>query len=101
MTEEAPVFGVQEPGRIYAPRPGVYGIALDEAGHVLVVDAGERLALPGGGMEPGETAEEALRREVAEETGYRIAVGEPVGEAVQHVFAADYGRHWAKHCSYL
>lgn len=33
-------------------------------------------------MEPGETPEEALRREVLEETGLHIEVGELAGEAV-------------------
>jgi 8-oxo-dGTP diphosphatase len=101
MIDEEPVFGEPEAGLAYAVRPGVYGIALDGAGHVLVADAGSRLALPGGGIEPGETLDEALRREVAEETGYRIAIRQRVGFAIQHVFAADYGRHWAKHCTYV
>ncbi|GEM_PF-434446 len=36
----------------------------------------ERYTLPGGGIEPDETAEEALIREVKEETGYTVATFE-------------------------
>lgn len=50
---------------------GVRGVATDEAGRVLLVRhtyiAG--WYLPGGGVESGETAEEAVAREMAEEGG--------------------------------
>ncbi len=42
--------------------------------HVLVIERGwdpfeGQLALPGGHVDPGETSEQAARRELAEETG--------------------------------
>jgi 8-oxo-dGTP pyrophosphatase MutT (NUDIX family) len=37
-------------------------------------------SLPKGKLEPGEGAEEAALREVQEETGFRCALGEPVGQ---------------------
>lgn len=37
---------------------------------------GEYYNIPGGGVEPGETIPEAVAREVLEETGIRVTVGE-------------------------
>jgi 8-oxo-dGTP diphosphatase len=64
--------------------PCVGGIVTDAEGRILLVrrardpEAG-RWSLPGGRVEPGETAAEATVREVAEETGLRVAVGDEVG----------------------
>lgn len=67
------------------PRPVVRNAArvllLDPQGRVLLVQGGDPADLsagtwwftPGGGVEPGETAEVAARREAFEETGHHVA----------------------------
>lgn len=55
-------------------REAVRALVLDPDDRVLLVrfefpDAGTRWALPGGGLEPGESDHDALRRELAEEVG--------------------------------
>jgi 8-oxo-dGTP diphosphatase len=62
------------------------------AAYAVIVDADDRMllahwsegrraswTLPGGGLEPGEDPERAVRREVREETGYRVALEELLG----------------------
>ena len=51
----------------YVVREGIAGPELLVFDHVDVPDAGTQV--PAGGMEPGESVEEAALREVAEETG--------------------------------
>ncbi len=62
-------------------RIGVFALIFDEEGRVLLALRGDIdwWNLPGGGMEIGETLEEALRREVREETGLEVQVGRLVG----------------------
>lgn len=80
--------------RSAAPPPADHGARLvvaavveDRDGRVLVSrrPPGSHLAglweFPGGGIEPGETAETALARELAEELGVEIAVGAPISFA--------------------
>jgi ADP-ribose pyrophosphatase YjhB (NUDIX family) len=64
------------------PIPSVGAVIIDE-GRILVVlrgggaHAGE-WAVPGGRQRYGETMDEAVRREVREETGLEVEVGDPV-----------------------
>jgi 8-oxo-dGTP diphosphatase len=70
----------------------------DGAGRLLLVLRGRepgagRWSLPGGRVESGETPAAAAAREVAEETGLTVAIGEllatvPIGGYVVHDFAA-------------
>ncbi len=56
-------------------RPSVYGVIIED-GKVLLSRQWDGYDFPGGGMDLGETIEEALVREVREETGLDVRVGE-------------------------
>jgi len=49
----------------------VYGVTIDD-GRVLLVPQWDGYDIPGGGIELGETTEEALVREIYEETGLSV-----------------------------
>lgn len=57
-------------------RTGAYAVLVDDAGRILLAlwneGAVPAWTLPGGGVEPGETPEQAVVREVHEETGYDV-----------------------------
>ena len=67
-----------------AEQAAVGAIAVHD-GRLLLIRRGHapsrgRWSLPGGRVEPGETGQQALVREVAEETGLVVEVGDLVGE---------------------
>lgn len=75
-----------------APRDVARALLFDEDGRVLLVHwrdpltGHEFLEPPGGAREPGESYEDALRREIAEETGLqRVEVGACTAE-LRHEF---------------
>lgn len=64
--------------------PCVGAVVRDDSGRLLLVRRGHppaagRWSLPGGRVEPGETATQALAREVREETGLAVTVGALLG----------------------
>ena len=67
--------GLPENGSVFR-RTAVRGVILRD-GRLLMVhtDAGD-YKFPGGGVDPGESLEQALAREILEETGYRME-GQP------------------------
>ena len=84
--------------RRFPDRPivGVGAVVLNAAGQVLLARRGHEplkgeWSLPGGAVEVGETLEEALVREIREETGVAVEVG-PVVEVLDRVERAADGR---------
>jgi ADP-ribose pyrophosphatase YjhB (NUDIX family) len=59
-------------------RVAAYAVIVDADDRMLLAhwNEGRRAAwtLPGGGLEPGEDPEHAVRREVREETGFRVSL---------------------------
>lgn len=84
-------------GKPYKVREGAYAI-LPRAGQLLVTfQAGmhNEFQLPGGGVDPGESAIAALHREVFEETGWRISNPRLYTVFRRYAFMPDYD-FWAE-----
>ena len=84
-------------GREYPehPRVGVGGVVIEQ-GKVLLVRRGSEpmqgeWSLPGGLVELGEELAQALRREIGEETGLRVAVG-PMVEVLDRIHLDAHGK---------
>ncbi len=75
--------------------PSVTAIVLDAEGRLLLVHKTDNnlWALPGGGVDPGESVSQAVVREVKEETGIDVEVTDLVGVYTNphHVMAYDDG----------
>lgn len=68
---------------------GVGALATDGVGRLLLVREDGRWLLPGGEVEPGETRRAALAREVREETGLDVSVGDLLAVTEQRVVHGD------------
>jgi mutator protein MutT len=78
---------------------GVGAIIVDSQGRLLLAKRGPQARnerglweFPGGSVELGETLAEALRREMREELGIEIVVGELL-DVVDHILKEE-GQHW-------
>ncbi len=73
----------------------VSAVVLDDSGRILMIRRtdNDRYAIPGGGLEAGETVSQAVTREVVEETGIHVEVTDLVGvfSNPEHVIAYDDG----------
>ena len=77
------------------PVVGIGGVVISN-GRVLLIRRGNpplegEWSIPGGTLEVGETLPEAVKRELAEETGLEVRVGELI-EALERIFLDSQGR---------
>ena len=81
-------------------RPGAYGVTTHDD-RVFVVRWRGQCFLPGGGIEPGERPEAALRREILEETGFEVLRAFPLATAAQFTTHLPTGRFVNKRCAFF
>jgi 8-oxo-dGTP diphosphatase len=78
-------------------RSGVYAVIENDDKQIAVIETKTGYFLPGGGMDPGETEAEALKREIREEIGYQVSVLANIGETIEYVRASSEGQHYQIH----
>ena len=83
-------LGSIPPETPFYTRPGSYAVFFNEKNEVGVIrnDYGDYF-LAGGGIEPGETKEEALLREVQEEAGLLANIEAYLGTDAEYFYDAD------------
>jgi 8-oxo-dGTP diphosphatase len=86
-------FGAKDPAKTYLDRPAAFGIA-EQGGLIAVVRVSKPGQapwhdLPGGAVEPGETEEQAVVRELGEETGLIVTPSETLDRAAQYFVSAE------------
>ncbi|MFK7878827.1 NUDIX domain-containing protein [Roseobacter sp.] len=81
----------------YVRRPGAYAILPMNGGVLLTAQIAEEIdiQLPGGGIDRGESAIQALHREVMEETGWRVSRPQKLGTFRRFAFMPEYDL-WAE-----
>lgn len=94
-------FGEKQSGIEYKKRVGSYGILIENKRIGVVKSAVYNdFFLTGGGIDEGESDEEALRREAREEIGFEIEIGEKIGEAIEYFYSESEKRYVAKECHF-
>jgi 8-oxo-dGTP diphosphatase len=96
-----PQFGQFLEGVQYVERPGAYVVLANSQGQVAVIDVDGDIHLPGGGIEEGESATDAVRREALEEIGIEVSLGPEIGRANQYGYSAVAEVHFNKRCTYF
>lgn len=99
-----PQFGQPSPGRTHSDRPAAFGI-LERDGRIAAVRVEKPghapwFDLPGGAIDPGEVADQAVVREYGEETGLRVTVVRSYARADQFFLNTD-GQAWNNRATFF
>jgi 8-oxo-dGTP diphosphatase len=95
-----PTFGSSPAGVRSIVRPSAYAIIGGYGGTVAIVRTPQGLFLPGGGIEAGESPHESIVREVREECGLIVRVGEWSAHAVDFIYSLTEREHFEKRCTF-
>jgi 8-oxo-dGTP diphosphatase len=101
MLETILQFGDQISGVDYVLRPGGYLVVRNSKSAIAVVATTRGYFLPGGGIEAGESAEQAAVREANEECGLSVVLKDSLGTADEFVFSGAEGLYYRKRCSFF
>lgn len=96
-----PVFGVRPEVEAWVMRESAYGLVEDDLGRLAIVRTSQGMFLPGGGIEAGETPEEAITREALKECGLVIRLGVWAARAVQFVYSERERTHFEKRSTFI
>ncbi|SMO38146.1 NUDIX domain-containing protein [Paracoccus laeviglucosivorans] len=96
-----PRFGPPPGPHRYRLRPGAYAVLLRDGAALLTFQRAPEpeFQLPGGGIDPGESPQVALHREVYEETGWTISTPRRLGVYRRFCHMPEYGFWAEKMCS--
>jgi L-amino acid N-acyltransferase YncA/8-oxo-dGTP pyrophosphatase MutT (NUDIX family) len=98
---DIPLFGERGPDARVVVRPSAYLIVPDDDGRIAVVNTGEGVFLPGGGVDTGESAADAARRETREECAIDVRIEEEVGRARDMVWSKTETTCFEKRCVFF
>jgi 8-oxo-dGTP diphosphatase len=97
----APIFGVRAEAAGYTVRLSAYGVVEGSRGQLAVVRTSHGVFLPGGGIEEGETPEQAVVRETLEECGLAVRAGGWAICAVQFIYSESERTHFEKLSTFI
>ncbi|WP_457558063.1 NUDIX domain-containing protein [Candidatus Harpocratesius sp.] len=79
------IFGEKKKRIRYIPRQSAYIIFFNKNNEIGVIQTHKGLFLPGGGKNNNESDEECLKRELNEELGWDIEIGNFIGQGIQFI----------------